>query len=148
MLAQSQNLTRHYLVCAKRYPSSFVTAMPPCKDPMGGTVEQEFYRIFDRSSVGQVGFEPTQHRTTDLQSAPALQLRRCPKCSCFTMSRFEEFMPVPTTPDLTVPVPLRRLGFYGLVVILDRALQVCYPIPSHAIGKSLTHSRLIDMDSD
>ncbi|EDP98288.1 hypothetical protein KAOT1_13762 [Kordia algicida OT-1] len=29
--------------------------------------------------VGIVGFEPTQHYTTDLQSAPALQLWRIPK---------------------------------------------------------------------
>jgi hypothetical protein len=28
--------------------------------------------------VGVVGFEPTQSETTDLQSAPALQLRRTP----------------------------------------------------------------------
>ena len=31
-----------------------------------------------RSNVGVIGFEPIQSKTTDLQSAPALQLRRTP----------------------------------------------------------------------
>ena len=30
--------------------------------------------------VGVIGFEPIQSETTDLQSAPALQLRRTPCC--------------------------------------------------------------------
>ena len=33
-----------------------------------------YFRLF----VGVIGFEPIQSKTTDLQSAPALQLRRTP----------------------------------------------------------------------
>ena len=44
----------------------------------------------DPKMVGKVGFEPTQSKTADLQSAPALQLWRLPK-----MVRERGFKPNP-----------------------------------------------------
>lgn len=50
--------------------------------------------------VGAVGVEPTQAKLTDLQSAPALRLRRAPKknkktkeCDCIRLSRFWQPQP-------------------------------------------------------
>ena len=37
-----------------------------------------YFRLHVGLVVGVIGFEPIQSKTTDLQSAPALQLRRTP----------------------------------------------------------------------
>ena len=37
-----------------------------------------YFRLHVGFVVGVIGFEPIQSKTTDLQSAPALQLRRTP----------------------------------------------------------------------
>ncbi len=37
-----------------------------------------FHSLTSLLKVGVIGFEPIQHYTTDLQSAPSLQLRRTP----------------------------------------------------------------------
>ncbi len=39
------------------------------------------YQLSYSRIVGAVGFEPTQHEAPDLQSGPALQLRRAPNSS-------------------------------------------------------------------
>jgi hypothetical protein len=49
--------------------------------------------------VGVVGFEPTQSKTTDLQSAPALQLRRTPNYS-INENRADEGIRTPD-PEIT-----------------------------------------------
>ena len=38
--------------------------------------------------VGVIGFEPIQSETTDLQSAPALQLRRTPVCNSLPITQW------------------------------------------------------------
>ena len=45
--------------------------------------------------VGAIGFEPTQPKATDLQSAPSLQLRRAPIQLLFFLSRQRDSNPRP-----------------------------------------------------
>ena len=56
-----------------------------------------YFRIPDRvrsAVVGVIGFEPIQSKTTDLQSAPALQLRRTPDgMFCILVEPMEGFEP-------------------------------------------------------
>ena len=62
-----------------------------------------YFRLctFEQRVVGVIGFEPIQSETTDLQSAPALQLRRTPwhfvaqSCVIGIVSRWRDSNPRP-----------------------------------------------------
>ena len=60
-------------------------ALPTELLPLGNLFQCHMLETYIiEKNVGVIGIEPIQSKTTELQSAPALQLRRTPKTFCNT----------------------------------------------------------------